>query len=74
MQRQFERYYEQYCKEHMEAMDALQYNYVRLYPWQRVALTMVKHQNDRQILWIVDEEGNTGKTFLCKYLRDTETQ
>ena len=58
------------CKEHMEAMDALQYNDVRLYPWQRVALTMLKHQNDRQISWIIDEEGNTGKTFICKYLRD----
>ena len=32
MQRQFESYYEQYCKEHMEAMDALQYNDARLYP------------------------------------------
>ena len=72
MQRQFETYYNQFCKEHMEAMDIMQYDNMKLYPWQRVALTMLKHQNDRQILWIVNEEGNTGKTFLCKYLRDTK--
>ena len=71
-QRQFECYYNQYCNEHWEAISSVQYDDIRLHPWQRVALTMLKHQNDRQILWCVDEEGNTGKSFLCKYLRDTQ--
>ena len=39
-----------------------------LYDWQKDAINKLNEQNDRQILWIVDEEGGKGKTTLCKYL------
>nr|WAE42646.1 MAG: replication associated protein [Cressdnaviricota sp.] len=37
-------------------------------PWQEKALDLLNKQNDRQILWVVDECGNTGKTYLATYL------
>lgn len=39
-----------------------------LYPWQFECLRIVKRQNERQILWVVDRDGNCGKTFLANYL------
>ncbi len=41
---------------------------VQLRDWQKEALTTILQQNDRNILWIVDTLGNTGKSFLTKYL------
>lgn len=42
-----------------------------LRPWQKQVVNTIKHkcQNDRQILWIVDSKGNSGKSYLSKYLR-----
>lgn len=37
--------------------------------WQAMALVKLERQNDRKILWIVDEIGNSGKTYLGKYLQ-----
>ena len=39
-----------------------------LYRWQHQVLQLVLEQNDREILWICDREGNKGKTFLAHYL------
>lgn len=39
-----------------------------LYPWQQDLVDSIPLQNDRQILWIYDEEGCAGKTAICKYL------
>ncbi len=36
--------------------------------WQTTALDQLLKQSDRQILWIVDYTGNSGKTFLAKHL------
>lgn len=39
-----------------------------LRPWQEKAVTLLSQQNDRQILWIVDPKGASGKTKLGQYL------
>lgn len=36
--------------------------------WQDEVLRRIDIQSNRQILWVYDEEGNKGKTFLSKYL------
>lgn len=36
--------------------------------WQLAALSKLDTQNERQVLWIVDEAGGKGKTSLAKYL------
>lgn len=41
---------------------------VILKPWQLELLEYIKHQNQRHILWIVDVDGNKGKTFMARYL------
>lgn len=40
----------------------------KLYPWQFKAFELIMHQNDRTITWVVDAEGNHGKTHLAKYM------
>ena len=37
---------------------------VRLRPWQRTCLLMLERQTDREILFVVDPEGNNGNTWL----------
>lgn len=37
--------------------------------WQMSLCRRLFSQNDRKILWIVDVEGNTGKSYVCRYLR-----
>lgn len=39
-----------------------------LYLWQFTVLRKLMGQNDREILWICDPEGNNGKSFLAHYL------
>lgn len=45
---------------------------MKLKEWQKTCVTLLKNQTDRKVLWIVDREGNSGKSWLCKYLYDTE--
>ena len=40
----------------------------KLYIWQYQVLKMAKEQNERQVLWIIDQTGNNGKTFLASYM------
>lgn len=40
---------------------------ITLKPWQEKVLKMMDEQNDRQVLWIYDEQGNRGKTLLAKH-------
>lgn len=40
-----------------------------LRPWQVQVLEELENQNDRQVLWIVDEEGGKGKTTLARWLQ-----
>lgn len=39
-----------------------------LRPWQREALDLLVGQGDRQILFCVDGRGNSGKSWLAKYI------
>ena len=39
-----------------------------LRPWQGSVLVKLLQQDDRKVLWLVDEEGGKGKTFLAKML------
>lgn len=40
-----------------------------LRPWQSNVLNIIKEEpEDRRIVWIYEEEGNVGKSALCKYL------
>lgn len=36
--------------------------------WQAEALTKLEQQDDRKVLWIVDEKGGMGKSWLADYL------
>lgn len=45
------------------------YNNVIWKDWQQKVIDIVERgDNDRTINWVVDEDGNSGKSFLCKYL------
>jgi len=39
-----------------------------LFPWQHTILKMIIKQSDREVLWVVDHVGNTGKSFLANVL------
>lgn len=41
---------------------------IQLWRWQQEAIDLLKQQDDRRILCIVDEEGCSGKTTLAKYI------
>lgn len=43
----------------------------KLRPWQDIVITNLKKQGDRKVLWVVDPEGNAGKSWLTKYLYST---
>lgn len=45
-----------------------EFNNSELKPWQKNVYDLVEDQNKRQVLWIYDNEGNHGKTWLAKYL------
>ena len=44
------------------------YQTVSLRPWQSDVLELLRIQNDRQILFVIDRVGGYGKTFLCTYM------
>lgn len=44
--------------------------FVPMYGWQEGVIDMVNEPpHDRQILWVYDAFGNSGKTYLARYLR-----
>lgn len=49
-----------------------QFKDVTLRPWQQNCNTRLSNQTDRQVTWVVDEEGNQGKTWYAKYLVATK--
>ena len=55
------------CLSNMQ--EAFQHPDIQLRPWQRHTMMLLEHQTDREILFVVDEEGNKGKTWLAKYIR-----
>jgi len=42
-----------------------------LRPWQEEVLNLINNQNDREILFVVDEEGGKGKSVLTGHLLST---
>ena len=42
---------------------------VVLKPWQKTVFDMIDHPSDRTLIWIIGIEGNEGKTFLQKYIK-----
>jgi len=53
-----------------KALDDLkdEYKDAALRQWQTDVLHDLLHQDDREIIWLVDEEGGKGKTWFSKYL------
>ncbi|AXH77070.1 MAG: putative viral replication protein [Circoviridae sp.] len=45
-----------------------QFNDAQLKDWQKKVIDWLEIQDKRQILWVVDEVGNNGKTWLSQYL------
>ena len=45
-----------------------QYRGKPLRTWQKDVVRAVLRQNDREITWIVDQEGGNGKTWLCRWI------
>jgi len=41
---------------------------IPLLPWQASIVYQLEQLKERQILWVVDTEGNSGKSFLVKWL------
>lgn len=54
-------------KEGMEDLKEI-YKDCTFRPWQKACLIRLREQTDRQIDWIVDIEGNQGKTWFAKWL------
>lgn len=42
-----------------------------LLPWQNDLLDLARKSNDRQIIWIYDPAGSSGKSVLCTHLADS---
>ena len=42
---------------------------VVLKPWQKTVFDMIDHPSDGTLIWIIGIEGNEGKTFLQKYIK-----
>lgn len=40
-----------------------------MFPWMLTALEKLEAQDDRQVLWVVDNKGSTGKTQFQKWLQ-----
>ncbi len=53
-----------------KALDEMKEEYkdAHLHPWQCMVVRDLEEQDHRKVLWIVDEEGGLGKTWLAKYL------
>lgn len=41
---------------------------LKLYPWQKQVLEIAKTYDERKITFILDTEGNAGKSVFCEYL------
>ena len=46
-----------------------EYEHVELRPWQEKVLSFIQMPTKQEIIWVVGEEGNEGKTFLQYYIR-----
>lgn len=50
-------------------LDSLRDSYnLNLRPWQKNVLSALDEQTNREVLWVFDYDGNSGKTELSHYL------
>lgn len=63
-----EKYSQVFKEEMFKTILKKEFSDSKLRAWQKTALEQLEKQNDRQVLWIVDKDGNKGKTYLGKYL------
>lgn len=56
------------CTERERKRQREQHDDMDLKEWQTEAMEMLEAQDDRKILFVVDIEGNQGKTYLSKYI------
>lgn len=60
-------------QEQLKARLMKKYQAIKWKPWQQEILDLIKTEpDDRTIHWVFDPKGNSGKSFLCKYLLMTE--
>ena len=65
----FMKIYKDFVSENKEDDRFRRVENIVLRPWQKSIRAKLLRQNDRQIMWIYDKDGNTGKSVLGKYLR-----
>lgn len=63
-----ERYCQLFLTEYNKKELEEEYNDVELRGWQKEVIKRLDEQSNRKVLWVVDEIGNNGKTYLSKYL------
>ena len=56
---------QQITQQHM-TFDAFKHS--KLWNWQFSAFHLLKNENERKILWVVDPIGNWGKSWFCFYM------
>ena len=49
-----------------------QFENATLKPWQDMVMKLIELQGDREILFIIDEQGNQGKTWLTQFITLTK--
>lgn len=57
-----------YRQQEIEDELGFRFQSLLLYKWQEEIIDKLLTQNDRQILWVYDKDGNSGKSTLCKYI------
>lgn len=67
-QRQWTELWRFYCEEDTQSISVRQLERMELRLWQTYVDTLLQRQTDREILWIWDTVGNTGKTWMSNYI------
>ena len=52
----------------LTAEDSIDMDSIILKPWQTDVIRIIDNPSERDIYWIIGEEGNEGKTFIQKYI------
>ena len=69
--REFEERFREWKMIETQKFGAAENEEVELKRWQKSVINLMKQQDDRQVIWIKDDAGNTGKSFLATYLLRT---
>ena len=69
--REFEERFKEWKMIETQKLGAAENEEVELKRWQKSVINLMKEQDDRQVIWIKDDAGNSGKSFLATYLLRT---